>query len=123
VAAHGFAVRRERAGKRRDLQTEYLIGAYRKLERAAHRQIPLPTNAEDLESAIADIHLFGSAEHVRLAQEFVREFSERKTADISDLLISLRQDLRRELQLEKAPEQVAFLRISRNSSGELEPPA
>ena len=115
IVAHAFTLRRERAGKRRELQTNYLIEAYRKLERAAHREIPLPTHAEDLETAIADIHLFGSAEQVRLAQEFVRAFADKGTADISDILTSLREDLRRELRLEAVPEKVAFLRISRES--------
>jgi hypothetical protein len=113
IVAHRFAILRERAGKRRELQVKYLIEAYRKLERAAHREVPLPTNPEDLETAIADIHLLGSAEQVRLAQDFVREFTETKRGDISDLLISLRHDLRRELGLEEVQAKVAFLRISR----------
>lgn len=61
VVAHRFAVNRDRAAKRRELRTSYLIEVYRRLERAVHRHEPLPTNEEDLESAIADIHLFGSA--------------------------------------------------------------
>src|SRR5688572_22140427 len=78
IVAHWFTVRRDRAAKRRELRTSYLIEAYRRLERVVHRDQTLPGSEDDLESAIADIHLFGSAQQVALAQAFVRDFSESK---------------------------------------------
>jgi hypothetical protein len=108
--AHRLTAHRDRANKRRELRTQYLIEAYRKLERAVHREDTTASGPE-LESAVADIHLFGSARQVELVQAFVQQFTTTKTGDVSDLLTDLRRDLRAELQLETVPNKVAFIRI------------
>jgi len=93
------SLRRDRAAKKRDLRIEYLIEAYRHLEGASNRIHPSSENEKALESAIADIQLFGSKEQVALATEFARDFATHRGASLDDLLESLRSDLRKELDL------------------------
>jgi hypothetical protein len=102
-------VRRDRLAKKRDLRIQYLIDAYRRLESAANR-----TNAslEELESSVADIQLFGSAEQIRLVREFAAKFAADGGAGLTDLLESLRADLRKELDLGVSPARIVHLRIT-----------
>lgn len=109
-AVHRLTVSRDRANKRRDLRTQYLLEAYRRLERASHRS-DIGPYARDLESAIADIHLFGSRRQVTLAQRFADQFAKTGAADLTELLESLRGELRRELGLEAVTHRVSMLRV------------
>ena len=57
--AHQSELNRDRIAKRRDLRVKYLIDAYRSLESSSNRRPSLPA-ASEIESAIADIQLFGT---------------------------------------------------------------
>ena len=91
------------------MRINYLINAWRSLESASNRE----NNdfLENFETSIADIQLFGTKKQIELAQKFAVELSENKSANNLDLLIDLRNDLRKELQLEKVPDIFKFLRI------------
>jgi hypothetical protein len=106
--AYWTTVRRDRLAKKRDLRIQYLIDAYRRLESAANR-----ANAvmEDLESAVADIQLFGSADQITLVRGFAAQFAKEGGAGLEDLLESLRADLRKELDLGVSPARIVHLRI------------
>jgi hypothetical protein len=106
------AVRRDRLSKKRDLRTQYLIEAYRRLESAGNRSGPSPELEESLESAVADIQLFGSPEQLALSKQFALEFAASGRSSLDALLESLRTDLRRELELGTAPERITYLRIT-----------
>lgn len=106
---HGLTVRRDRSNKRRDQRIGYLIEAYRRLESCAQRHGPF--NAVKLESAVADIQLFGSPRQVQLVQEFADEFAAQRGASLNALLRDLRCDLREELKLESVPGRILHLRI------------
>jgi hypothetical protein len=54
-----------------------------------------------MESAFADIQLFGSKKQVQLVEDFASEFSKANSALLDPLLNSLRQDLRKELGYEQ----------------------
>jgi hypothetical protein len=56
--AHALTSRRDRSNKQREHRISYLIEAYRSLELCAHRIDNL--DCVKLESAVADIQLFGS---------------------------------------------------------------
>lgn len=109
-AAHALAMRRDRAAKRRDLRVQFLIDAYRRLESVSNRPFSKET-ARALESAIADIQLFGTPKQVGLAEEFAVGYAENRRHPIQPLLAELRNDLRRELQLEATPGTLKALRI------------
>jgi hypothetical protein len=97
---HWLSSKRDQNNKRRELRVQYLIEAWRKLENSCNRNDI--TWHHDLESAIADIQLFGSPEQIVLAENFIQDFTNKENhgADADELLNSLRQDLRKELQLE-----------------------
>jgi len=68
----------------------------------------------DLESAAADIQLFGSLEQVAIVQKFAEDFASGGAASVDDLLKALRLDLRHELCLPALPEKMRFLRIMKS---------
>ena len=72
--------------------------------------------SRDLESAIADIQLFGSAEQVRLAQAFTRAIARTREGQLASLLAVLRRDLRRELDLDPIAEPPIYLRWDLSNS-------
>ena len=94
---------RDRINKQREVTTQYLIEAYRQIEIVCARD-----NKEDisiamiqgLESAIADIQLFGSVKQIELARRVVKEIENASYSDPRYLLIELRTSLRSELELE-----------------------
>ncbi len=79
-------IRRDRLSKRRDLRTQYLLDAYRRLEGAGNRREPSPEDEKALESAVADIQLLGSPEQVHLARQFALEFAGTGRASLDPLL-------------------------------------
>lgn len=111
VFAYWSTLRRDRLSKKRDLRTQYLIEAYRRLESAGNRVDQTPEVARSLESAVADIQLFGSQEQVKLSTAFALEFSKNGHASLDTLLESLRTDLRKELDLGDAGGRVTYLRV------------
>lgn len=110
---HRFNSRKDFAARRRELIVGYLIDAYRKLEKSADAVEPRES-WKDMESAIADIQLFGSGEQVALAQKFAREIAQRQTAFATTLLEELRRSLRSELKLEHVAEPIIHLRFLPN---------
>ena len=108
--AHYLTIRRERINKRRNLRIEYLIEAYRKLESSANRENQAEYR-EDTESAIADIQLFGTRKQIELAQKFANKIAQNSCGQLDELLIELREDLRKELMLFEAPRKINYLRL------------
>jgi hypothetical protein len=111
-----LAARRDRANKRRDLRVQYLVDAYRRLQAAGHRPL-VPPYSLDLESAVADVQLFGTPAQVAAVQKFASEIGGHGQALLDDLLLSLRNDLRAELQLEDVGGKLKYLRITPDSNG------
>jgi hypothetical protein len=104
--------------QRRELRTQYLLEAYRRLEGAGNRKEPNRNDAKALESAVADIQLPGSAEQAHLARHFAVEFARTGQASLDPLLEALRLELRRELALPPLDEGITFLRIVPNVNAE-----
>jgi hypothetical protein len=113
-AAHRLASARDRTTKRRETRVAYLIEAYRRFESVCHRPPLGPDETKMLESAIADIQLFGTPTQVSLVREFVQQYSIKKIADVDSLLSDLRKDLRFELGLKSSPDDTFFLRVTFN---------
>ena len=108
---HALNVRRDRDNKRRDMRIQYLIEAYRRIERASNRPKEFDNNLE-LESAIADIQLLGSLKQVSLGEKFAYEIANRNHASTDDLLYDLRASLRKELKLEEVKTKITYLRLN-----------
>jgi hypothetical protein len=115
IVGYISTIRRDRLSKKRDLRTQYLLDAYRRLEGAGNRREPGPHDEKALESSVADIQLLGSPEQVHLARQFALEFARTGQAPLDPLLEALRIELRGELALPPLNERITFLRIVRDA--------
>lgn len=113
VLSHGFTIHRDRENKRREQRIGYLVTAFRSLAKANNHP-RLYEVAADLEQAICDIQLFGTPEQVALARKFARDLGTRKYAEMDELLLALRDSLRRELGALPIKGNFQWLRVSRN---------
>lgn len=95
---HYFALKKSARDKKREVTIEYLISAWREFENASHRKDT--SRNPKLETAIADIQLFGTKKQIELAQQFAVQISETGGGDALKLLIQLREDLRKELGMD-----------------------
>jgi len=106
-----FAAKRDRANKQRDLRIEYLISAYSKLANASWRDPKVGSRYfKDMETAMADIQLFGTDSHIKKANEIMDEFQRTGYGTLNKLLRELRDDLRQEMNLSKIEGDVQWFR-------------
>ncbi len=117
IAVSGWIVTQYQARRavRRNMRINYLLDAYRCVDRAGNR-VMTADDRRDLENAYSDIILLGSAAQVQLAEKFGRDFADTGEADSSLLLEDLRSSLRRELLLEEVPPRGVWLRIGAHPS-------
>lgn len=112
LVIHRLTAWRDRVNHRRQIQTDYLISAFQRLANSANR--PPSTSSvyfKDMESAIADIQLFGNLQDVEIVNSFLEEFSSKGQASLDQLLSTLRDKLRKELNYEALTENVRWLRV------------
>lgn len=115
---HLMSKKRDFINKKKEIRISYLINAFRRIEDSIHRSDT--DKLLQLESAIADIQLFGTKEQIELSRQFAIELAQSHQADNKLLLMNLRDDLRKELGLEAVNEiQWCFLRINDNSMPQL----
>lgn len=114
VVAHYFTSRRDLANKRREIKTEYLIEAYRKIDCAIEPTQYTREWCESVQSAFSEIQLFGTKQQIVLAHEFAEMLlSEKKINQnvLKQLLQDLRTSLRNELGLENTNSNIGHIRI------------
>lgn len=111
---HLLSVYRDRENKRREQRLGYLIAAFRALAKANHHE-HLYEIADELEQAVADLQVFGTAEQVKLAQKFAEELGRTQHADIDELLNELRNSLRKELGREPITGKMCWMKITRKT--------
>lgn len=116
VAIAGWLVasRQQRRAVRRNMRIEYLLNAYRKLERATNRE-STSEHSQAIEEAVADIYLLGTPKQVTLVADFAKNFAQAGGADLKNLLTDLRKSLRRELLLEVDESESVSLRMEDKS--------
>lgn len=111
IVVYIFAIRQNTQIKKKEVTIKYLIQAWGKLEKASNRK-DNRYNTE-IETAIADIQLFGTKRQIELAQQFAEEIARNKESSTLELLVLLREDLRKELKLDRVPRKFKFLRFSK----------
>jgi len=115
IVAHYFTSRRDLKNKRREIRSDYLVQAYRRLEAGACRG-PIDATSDygkDFESAVADVQLFGTEDQIRMAKDLATSIAEhRKDASAGTLLLSLRDALRQELDLGTVNEEPIHFRLN-----------
>lgn len=118
LVVHRLTLKRTTLAKRQEVVTNYLVDVYRKLDRFAASLISgelSKKDAEDINSAITDIQLFGSVEQINLAVNIAESLTRKKGVkndDLINLIINLRNNLRKELNLEYVSANIAHLNVS-----------
>lgn len=117
IAVSGWIITQYQARRatRRNMRINYLLDAYRCIDRVGNRQMTAE-DRRDLENAYSDIILLGSPAQVQLAETFARDFASTGEADSMQLLEDLRASLRRELLLEEVSPRSIWLRIGEQPS-------
>jgi hypothetical protein len=115
IRTHQLTIEREIAAKRRDQHLTYLVPAYRTLAKwiPYNRAGRLDEIDEEFQKAIADIQFFGSTQQIQLVGELVDSLVNRREFNPEPLLVSLRDDLRRELDKEKVSGPIHWLGLYR----------
>ena len=98
LVVHLGTRRRDVENERRRQRIDYLVGAYRTLVRAAHRDLRGDRGVA-FEDAISDVVMLGTGEQIRLASDVIRALADNREAPVDALLVSLRNALRQELGL------------------------
>jgi hypothetical protein len=112
VLAHRLTSRRDQVNRRNDLRVEYLMRAYRTIADTAHRDLdPTSATARIFEQGLADIQLLGSKEQAEMAISVGKQLASAGGAGLDALLLSLRDELRTELELEAIPTAPFHVRI------------
>ena len=98
ILGHWLTRRRDFEHQKREIRINYLIEAYRKLDRGA---VPNAKKFDkgDFESAIADIQMLGNLEQVNIAYEFANCAAKGDGSKLQQLLENLRRELRNELSI------------------------
>ena len=109
---HGLTSYRDRQNQRSAQRIDYLISAYHAFTKVSNNP-RLYEVAEEVEQAVADVQIFGSPEQVRLVRQFAADLSSAGGASLNDLLIELRDSLRKELKAEPLASKHIWLRIYR----------
>jgi len=105
--------KRDRENKLRDIKLTYLIDAYRKMAYSSQRTTNYEHFKFDMESAISDIQLFGSKEQIELLNKAIVDLNKHKIGLDADLILNnLRDELRKEINLELINSNVQWVRFN-----------
>jgi hypothetical protein len=115
VLTHRLTSRRDQLNRRNDLRIQYLLTAYRTVADTSHRDLdPGSANVRAFEQGLADIQLLGSQEQAEMAIAVGQALAESGKAQLDELLLSLRDDLRDELMLEPLAQSPFHIRVGSN---------
>jgi len=102
--------KREFKSKRREVRIQYLIEAYRSIASSTNRQDKTTDEQKlKIESAIEDIQLFGNKRQLEALNSIIVNGKN----DFTEILEVLRNDLRKELELQKNDSPLKFYRMNR----------
>lgn len=98
--------------KRRDLTIGHLINAYRVLTNDISHRPNTKERSIKLENILSDIQLFGSIEQIKMARDLADVVASRESFELDPLINSLRDDLRKQLELKQVNGNVKWLRFN-----------
>lgn len=115
---HYLSAKRDKKNKQRDIILNYLISVFRTLADCSKRE-PAPEYNRKMESALADIQLFGDEQQIEMAKTFMNKYKENSEkakggtfeVPLDPLLKDLRNNLREELNLSAINENVQWFRL------------
>lgn len=120
VAVHQFASARDLANSRRRARIDALTTCYRALVRSGVDGVMLQRDSSGklingaiiVEDAIALIHLHGSEQHSKLARDYAKQVGETQTGSLTELVNSLRKDIRSMLGTKDLDSDPHYLRVN-----------
>lgn len=110
IVLYFHAIRTNTLLKKKEITIKYLSDAWSSLEKGSNRR-DKKYNI-DIEVAIGQIQLFGTERQIELAQKLAFELSSNGECSTLELLNLLRDDLRKELMLQKSLRGLKFLRFN-----------
>lgn len=118
VVVHVASRRRDRENEQRRQRLDYLVSAYRTIARATSRPLR-GERGEGFEDALSDVVLLGTDEQIGLATKVMTMLASSGEAPLNELLLSMRRDLRAELDLPgDGLRHVPYLRVTWPEEGE-----
>lgn len=110
---HHFTAARELRNKRLELRTQYLLQAYRKLERTVDHTVN-QTLVDDLESTLADLQLLGDEKQIEATVAYIKQIGGKHLSKLplGPILEELRNSLRKELGLPPVHGTIEHLRLT-----------
>jgi hypothetical protein len=122
VAGHYFTSRRDLASSRRSVRIDALVTCYKALIRSGIDGVMLKrddsgrviNNAVPVEDAIALIHLYGDAQQSALASAYAKQIADTGKGSATDLVNSLRRDIRGMLGAGDLLSEPVYLRVKPN---------
>ena len=108
---HRWNRSRDLRNKKRELTLEYLIRAFQTLVNDINQRVLGEESKRKFEDVISDVQLFGSKEQVEMAILIKEQMTKGDKAELDNLINSLRDTLRKELNLEKVDGNVHWMRF------------
>lgn len=110
IVAHYFTSKRDVSNKKREIVLNYLIEAYFILTNDLTEEgVINQEKAKKMEKIVSQVQLFGTKEQVRIIKKWL---SNKGVGDLAPLFNSLRDDLRKELGLDKIEDNVQWARYN-----------
>ena len=102
IIAHYFTSKRDVSNKKREIRLNYLIEVYLILTNDLTERGNIDSKkAEIIEKIISQVQLLGSKKQVELVKTLADSIGKGEIIEYDTLINSLRDDLRKELELEK----------------------
>jgi hypothetical protein len=115
ITTHYFNSKRDRELKRKELISTHIINAYRILANDITRREASLERDLKLETLIAELQLFGTIKQILLTKQLTDDIVKGGDFFVDDLLNDLRNQLRRELNLDPIQGNVRWLRFDKNT--------
>jgi hypothetical protein len=112
--AHRLSAKRDAANKRREIQVNALRSIYMKLANASRRPMDVQV-AQDIESLVSEIQLYGDKRLTDLTGTLVNDYKAGGWVSFDALLKELRDQIREDLSLSKIEGEVWWLRFKTES--------
>jgi hypothetical protein len=105
--------RRDSANKRREIVVQHLIDAYKILTQEIGHRDPTVESITKFENLLSEIQLFGSKKQADLAQALANQTAYDGSSTIDPLIEDMRNELRKELDLEPVESNTIWFRFSK----------
>ena len=113
IIAHYFTSKRDVSNKKREIRLNYLIEVYLILTNDLTERGNIDSKkAEIIEKIISQVQLLGSKKQVELVKTLADSIGKGEIIEYDTLINSLRDDLRKELELEKIEGNVHWARFN-----------